>query len=153
VNFGRATRDAGFAAGLSAIADELFLQTDADAVPRSVSAKDEKIDTIAHYPWCKRRPGRWLSIGQITCAVSNEWEPKLLQPSSKSWRARLGEVVEPTVFLAVPHHIETRYRTYLLNDSGRYILDRLSLLSFKLNVTEPERSLIEAMVGAEVEKL
>jgi hypothetical protein len=152
-NFGRATRDAGFVGGLGNIAGELSLQPDAEGAPRSQSAQDEKVDTIAHFPWCRRRLGRWLTIGQVTCAVSNEWRSKLLAPSAKSWMARLGEVVEPTVFLAVPHHIESGYRTYLLNDSNRYILDRLSLLSFKSGISASEKSLIDAVMHTEVEQL
>lgn len=152
-NLGRATRDVGFVKGLARVGEELLLKTDAEAVPRSESAKDEKVDAIGHYPWCLQRPGRWLSIGQITCAVSNEWESKLVRTSSKSWKARLGEVVEPTVFLAVPHHIESRQRTYLLNEHGRYVLDRLSLLSFKTAVSVTEQSLIKVLLQAEVEKL
>lgn len=152
-NFGRAARSGGFAGALTALGNELSLQPDPDAAPRSQSAQDEKADTLAHYPWCRNRLGRWLSIGQVTCAVSNEWRSKLLEPSPKSWKARLGEVVEPTVFLAVPHHIESRHRTYLLNDCNRYILDRLSLLSFKTSVSGAEQSLIDAVVQAEIEEL
>jgi hypothetical protein len=152
VNFGRATRDSGFEQGLLAAGVELALQGYPDA-QRNMYAQDERVDTIGHYPWCTRSSGRWLVIGQVTCAQSNEWRKKLQEPSPSNWQLRLGEIVEPSVFLAVPHHVENRFRTYLMSDCKRYILDRLSLTLQKQSVSTDEQAIIDSVLGSAVERL
>ncbi len=148
-NFGgHAHDDTPFSEALAIAGSNLKLHVDPNAVPLSKSVKDHGVDCIAHYAWCGARQGRWLTITQVTCAVSNEWARKLLMDAQPlPWSRLLGEVCLPQVVLAVPHHIEPRHRSYLLSQSNgmRFILDRMSLVPFVPNLGARARDAIKAL--------
>lgn len=152
VNFGARRREAqSFAAALAAVGPELKLQASADAAPYNKKAQDEGVDAIHHIPWCVSRPGRWLILGQVTCAVSNDWQNKLNEPLDGIWGPMLGDVLSPWVFLAVPHHAEPNHRRYLIQGTRRLLLDRLSLAPHKSETTAEEQAVHDAVLAAGVE--
>src|ERR1051326_2590615 len=152
VNLGKLTPAEGFEKGGTLAGDELMIKMLPEAAVRNQFAQDERADTLVHYPWCSR-PGRWIMIGQVTCAKSNEWRKKLQEPSPTSWQLRLGEIALPNVFLAVPHHVERRVRTFLIGDCNRYLLDRMSLTLYKTSLSEVEQSVVESVLASTVERL
>jgi hypothetical protein len=152
VNFRLLRRaNANFAAALEASGPALGLQTDAGGAAYNVNAFDEGIDTVLHIPWCRTRRGRWTVIGQMTCAMSNEWKGKMKEPSPWTWAGLLGEKIWPFVFCAVPHHAEPRHRLYLIESTRTILLDRLSLIAHKAVVSPDEANIIGAVVGGGVE--
>ena len=152
VNFGGLRRDAAnFEAAVLACGPPLGLNANADAAPHNTRAQDEGVDTILHIPWCVARPGRWTIVGQATCAMSHEWKTKIEDPSPHTWAPILGEILEPWVFLAAPHHAEPRHRHYLLDRSRRLLLDRLSLVPHKPAVSADEQGLLDAVIAENVE--
>ena len=115
INFAAVRKGKRFANALEASGNVLRLETTTETAPRNIYAQDENVDTIVHVPWCTVRKGRWTMIGQVTCAMSNEWETKMKEPSEERWRLLLGECTAPRVFLAVPHHAEPKHRLDLLS--------------------------------------
>jgi|SRR5215813_4038000 len=152
LNFGALSRIGGFAAAVAASGGPLQLATDPAGAPHPSAAQDEGVDTLAHIPWCGARSGRWVVVGQVTCAVSNVWRRKILEPSPASWMRFLADIVPPVSFLAVPHHAEPQHRIYVMVQSGRLLLDRLSLVRHKAATTADEDSLIETVLAFGVER-
>ena len=129
-----------------------MLKTNPGAAPHMAAAQDEGIDTIVHVPWCGSRPGRWIFIGQVTCAMSNVWKTKILEPSPSQWMRFLGDPVHPIGFLAIPHHAEPRHRLSVMDKANRVLLDRLSLVQHKQGVSADERAILDATLAFGVEQ-
>lgn len=152
LNFGAARRGAtNFAAAVANAGPTLRVQASADAAPYNKKAQDEGVDTIHHIPWCVSRPGRWLILGQVTCAVSNAWQGKIMEPLDGIWGPMLGYLLSPWVFLAIPHHAEPNHRRQIIQGTRRLLLDRLSLTPHKAGVTAEEQALLDAVLGEGVE--
>jgi hypothetical protein len=117
----------------------------------SSRAQDENVDTIAHVHWDDRRPGTWCFIGQVTCAISDEWEKKLDEPKPATWASLLHVTPKPMVFLAVPHHVETSYMEKLLQSERGIVIDRLRLVMNLNGVDGPKRKLVRKMLNAKMD--
>jgi hypothetical protein len=139
-NFGATPiRGKQFVDALLQAGDELGVTVDPNAAPRSGRAQDAGADCLSYYPWDERRAGRWWTITQVTCANSGEWRQKLFDAPPSPWRARLTELAEPRIALAVPHHVEPAHRSLLFSEgNGRVlVLDRLSLTRYLPAVMSP----------------
>jgi len=141
----------GFVENLHAGASSLGLRPALNPVPRSRSAKDAGVDTLAALTWRDGRSGQWVMIGQATCAKSTEWKMKLAQPEPNTWRAYLQEAVDPLPFLVVPHHVEARHLALLLSSRRGLVLDRLRLVPAKRGNSDGERALAKVMLAAQVQ--
>jgi len=119
----------------------------------NLKANEEGVDAIAHLPWGRHRAGSWVFIGQVTCARSDTWKKKAGEPSVTSWKAYLNVGIHPVAFLAVPHHVEARHLTKLVQDTDRLVLDRLGLTRFRPAVTDDEAAIVDAVLKAGVEPL
>jgi hypothetical protein len=117
---------------------------------RSKHANDERVDAVAHFDWEDGREVNWTFIGQVTCAMSDQWERKLLEPGPQRFQHYLGTIVQPVPFLAVPHHIPRRRLAYLANGDGRMILDRLRLVRWVEEPTKEEREIAELVATASI---
>jgi hypothetical protein len=135
--------DAVFAAGAA-----IGLEPSPSAASSATAAKDEGVDTIGHWDWGDRRPGRWTIIGQATCGKSTTWKRKMAEPSPGIWSTRLGEHVHPLGFLAVPHHVEDRFLYYLVEDGERSVIDRIRLALCDPDVEADEQTLIREVFDA-----
>jgi hypothetical protein len=152
VNFGALRRGAAnFPAALAAAGPQLRLPANADAAPHNKKAQDEGVDSIHHVEWCTTRTGRWLILGQVTCAVSNDWQNKIMEPLDGIWGPMLGDILAPWIFLAVPHHAEPNHRRLLIQGTKRLLLDRLSLTPHKNGVTAEEQAVRDAVMAEGVE--
>jgi hypothetical protein len=151
VNFGALRVGSTFAGAVTACGGPLRLQTNPEAAPHAGAAQDEGVDTLVHIPWCGGRSGRWTFIGQATCAMSNAWRAKILEPSAPLWMRFMGDVVPPVGFLAVPHHAEPKHRIYVMERSQRVLLDRLSLVQHKGGITADEETILNAVMAVGVE--
>jgi len=152
-NFGRVARGApNFEQALSVAGAAVRLSPTPEAAIRKVGAQDEKVDTLCHTWWGDTRPGAWCLIGQVTCAKSDAWEGKIMEPSPPAWSKLLNVEPFPLAFLAVPHHVESSHLAKLVQDYQRVVFDRLRLAMFKTTILPAERDLIEAVLGTEVEQ-
>lgn len=153
VNLGALRRgSANFAEALADAGEILQIPATADAAPHNKKAQDEGVDSVHHIPWCVTRQGRWVVLGQSTCAVSNDWYTKLMDPKPGIWSPMLGEILLPWVFLAVPHHAEPSHRRYLIQASQRLLLDRLSLVVQKQALSAEEQAIHVAVLADGVEQ-
>ena len=98
-----------------------------DAAPSRVFANDEGADILTNVWAVDTRPGGLQLVGQVTCARSNDWSAKITEPKKLQWRDWLGRMRSPETYLAVPHHVEDRTRTYLMSTQDRDIFDRMRL--------------------------
>jgi hypothetical protein len=130
----------------------LSLPTDPNAAVRSQSAQDEQADMLGHLSWGDMRAGLWSFVGQATCANSEAWESKIVETPATAWRRWLGAGIKPTIFLAVPHHVESMHLRRLMEQSDRIVLDRLRLAKFKTGVTADEKVLVQAAVDAKCDR-
>lgn len=127
------------------------LQAAPETVITMVNANDEKVDSLAHFPWGDLRPGAWTFLGQATCGESDTWSKKMAEPSDETWRLMLKVGVAPFAFLAVPHHVELHQLAKMVQDQKRLVLDRLRLARYRDDVTTEEAVIVDAVleVGAE----
>lgn len=151
INIGATDRDGGFKDAVINGGQHLGLQPMSDPMPRSKSAKDAGVDTLAGAVWRDGRPGgHWIFIGQVTVAQSSQWKVKLAQPEPPRWAKFLQEPLHPQAFLAVPHHVEIDYLRELLESQRGLILDRLRIVSRKAANTTDEVALIESLLNCSV---
>ncbi|WP_127792575.1 hypothetical protein [Agromyces sp. LHK192] len=151
VGIGATDRGTGFVDALAFGGAALALRPMIDPRPRSRSAKDAGVDTLAGVVWRDYRPaGHWLFIGQVTVGKSQSWREKLNQPDAPRWAKFLQEPLHPQVFLAIPHHAQDDHIRDLMAGQRGIIIDRLRLVGNKPENTPAERSLIEAMLDASV---
>lgn len=141
----------GFSERLTRACSEVGLVANAAGAIISKYAKDENVDTLAHFDFHDDRPGRWTAIGQCTVASSDQWDKKICEPSPSTWRSLIAEAIHPTAFLAVPHHVERAYWNKLLEDRERLIFDRLRLTASGERPLPEERGLVAAVLACEVE--
>ncbi len=124
------TQQGSFSDLLIAMGPALGLQPTPEQATISKSAKDEGVDVLCVFGWRDDRPGRWVFIGQVTCAKSDEWRKKLSEPSPHQWKALLGVQIAPIPFLAIPYHAQRGHLQDLLGKENAAVLDRLRLVPF-----------------------
>lgn len=152
VGVGATDRRMGFVDALREGGAALGLRPSPDPRPRSASAKDVGVDTLAGVVWRDhRQAGHWIVIGQVTTAQSQLWRSKLAQPEPARWANYLQEQLHPQVFLAVPHHVQREHLVDLMESRRGVVIDRLRLARNKPENSLRERQLIEAMLAARVE--
>lgn len=145
VNFAEYTRAHRFDKGLELATEAIGMSADPTTAVLRTFRVDEKVDTIAHFDLLDGRIGKWSMIGQVTCAKSEQWENKISDPSPLTWQDLLNEVLQPLVFLAIPHHAETRKLHKLQKDKGRVVIDRLRLCLCDRPLVSNERKIIKAI--------
>jgi hypothetical protein len=123
-----------------------------DAYPAAALARsfanDEGSDIISNVWSMDRRKGGLQLIGQATCARSNDWDAKILEPSVHQWRDWLGGVRSPVAYLAVPHHVEDITRAWLMAKRDRDVVDRLRLCSMmSAELVAGEAEIVEHVLG------
>ena len=141
-----------FEQALETACEEIGFKAAPNAAARRKYAYDEGVDILGHLGWERApRPGSWGFIGQATIGRSDSWERKIKEPSPLPWARRLGTVIPPLPFLAVPHHVE-RPMMEKLTDAGRaVVLDRLRLAEFKNEIAVEEREIIRTVVQEEID--
>lgn len=151
-NIGATDRGSGFVSALHGGATTLGLRAQKNPTPRSVYAKDVGVDTLAGVVWRDGRvAGHWLTLGQVTVAQSQEWRRKLNEPEPARWADYLQELLHPQVFLAVPHHVQDDHLRDLMASRRGLVIDRLRIVSRKPRNSKAEKSIIEALLEAQVE--
>lgn len=150
VNLGEvARRSASFPEAIIAAGATIELAPTPDAATYRIRAQDERVDALAHFWLRDGRPGQWTFIGQATCAKSEDWPRKLSEPAPAAWRLYLNTLIEPTPFLAVPHHIESRNFYYLMERDQRMVLDRPRLCR-RSTLLDSEREMLDCVLAADV---
>ena len=142
-----------FGATTVALGAALGVEMNHRAVPRRKAANDGGIDVLAFVDWEDGRLGRWVLIGQATCGSSNDWESKAGEPSLATWRKIMGEVLDPTVFLAVPHHVDLEVLRYLSARLSKAVLDRVRLTRMVGPFDSTLRSVTQSLLDASVQSL
>ncbi len=130
------TQQGSFSDLLIATGKEVGLRPTPEQATISRSARDEGVDVLCVFGWSDKRPGRWVFVGQVTCARSDEWRKKLSEPSPHQWKALLGVQINPIPFLAVPYHVQGGHLLDLLGKENAAVLDRLRLAPFLPNDTD-----------------
>ena len=155
VEFAALRRKSGnFEKALTAACQKVGLIAAPDAVARRKRAHDEGVDVICHLAWEQDlRPGSWGFIGQVTVSRSDSWNKKIKEPSPTLWARRIGTIIQPLPFLAVPHHVERPMMEWLTDEGPAVVLDRLRLVRFKREIKANELEIIRAVVREEVEPL
>ena len=150
VNFSRIRRNhSSFELALESAGVGLGIRPSARAAPVSAHAQDAGVDVIAHVASgysAGDSLGAWTLIGQITCGSSHSWGKKLQEVEVPGWRHRLGSVLPPQAFLAIPHHAEERHLDKLVTNHERMVLDRLRLTRMLDCVSADELTILDAVV-------
>lgn len=137
-----------FVRTMEALGDELTIPINGNATARRQNANDEDVDIVAHLDWGARRSGRWLFIGQVTCAVSDMWRSKAQEPAANDWQKFFKEVISPVPFLAIPHHADDLSFQYVTSKDVN-VLDRTRIVSNLRTNTEAQREVVSALMSAE----
>ncbi|MFF5625299.1 hypothetical protein ACFY5A_08005 [Microbacterium sp. NPDC012755] len=135
-----------FVRTMNALGQELSIPINPNATTRRQNANDEDVDIVAHLDWGVPRHGRWLFIGQVTCAVSDSWRYKAQEPVTNDWQKFFGEVVEPVPFLAIPHHADHETFKYVTSIEVN-ILDRTRLVQNLKTNSPAQREVVEAFMA------
>lgn len=117
---------------------------------RSARAQDAGCDVLAHVAsgyTPGRSEGAWTLIGQVTCGRSDTWKQKLFDVEVPAWRDRLGVVLPPQAFLAIPHHAEANHLRTLVNNNERLVLDRMRLVTMLEDVSSDELHVLRAVTS------
>jgi hypothetical protein len=141
-----------FEEALLAAGKELGLTPCPDEGIVSVAAHDDGVDTLVHDVWDDERTGRWTVVGQVTCAISNEWEKKAAEPKPPRWMKLLGDLCHPRRFLAVPYHVEPLHFSRIIEGTDGTVLDRIRITKHApAEITVEERDIIDAVHAAGIE--
>lgn len=138
----------GFHEALVAAGPALNLQPTPFAAPTSAMAQDAGGDVLGqidtgYLPGSST--GAWTFVGQATCGTSDSWQRKVGEVQIPAWKDRLGSVVPPLAFLAVPHHAD--HASNLVISSATIVLDRVRLVSMLRGVSEDERQVFEVVMS------
>lgn len=137
-----------FVRTMEALGQALSIPVNPNATTRRRNANDEDVDIVAHLDWGVPRHGRWLFIGQVTCAVSDSWRYKAQEPVANDWQRFFGEVVAPVPFLAVPHHADHETFKYVAGVAVN-ILDRTRLVQNLTTNSPAQREVVEAFMASD----
>ncbi|MGK3648704.1 hypothetical protein [Pseudarthrobacter enclensis] len=140
----------GFSNTLERLGVALDMATYPDAIVHRLNANDAKVDVIGLLDWRDNRRGRWMFLGQVTCAKSDEWHSKIFDPVPSDWMKYLGETTPPVPFLALPYHVEDSAISFMAGIE-RSIVDRPQL-ALNLKTISPEVSqIIDVVLSAEIQ--
>ena len=150
VNFSRFRRRYGtFDEALAAAGPALAVRPSPSAAPISVRAQDAGADVLAHVN-AGYSPGggigAWMLVGQVTCGQSDTWHRKLGEVEIPAWKSRLGAILPPQAFLAVPHHAESGHLRMLVTNNERMVLDRLRLTIMLDVVSRDEEAILDVVM-------
>ncbi|MCR2812883.1 hypothetical protein [Microbacterium sp. zg.Y1084] len=150
--FGEIGRDAtlSFEQSMNQLSQRMTIAMNPNAVVRRVSAQDAGVDVVGHLDWQDTRVGRWLFIGQVTCARSDEWHTKIYDAVPDDWMAYFGETVPPVPFLALPYHVEDAAMEHF-RGRQRHILDRIRIVMSLTGVRAEAKTQIRALMNAEMQ--
>ena len=157
LNFARFRRNASsFETALMEAGSELDLAPLPEAAWTSSRAQDAGCDVLAHVASGYvpgNSEGSWTLVGQVTCGRSNTWKQKLYDVEVPAWRDRLGTLVPPQAFLAIPHHAETNHLRALVKNNERIVLDRMRLTTMLNDVSSDELDIFTAVTNNPVARL
>ncbi|WP_419838407.1 hypothetical protein [Candidatus Poriferisodalis sp.] len=115
-------------------------------------AIDDGTDLISNFWPLDVRPGGVQLIGQATCAKSDEWHNKMTEAKPAHWSKMMGTGPEPIRYLAVPHHVDSRYRRLLLErENDTDIVDRLRLALPERDLLADESRVCDYVCSQQVE--
>lgn len=117
----------------------------------AIAAQDEAVDALGHLDWRDGRVGKWLVLGQVTCAKSDEWRGKANEVPMARFRGFFGTLIDPIPFLAVPFHAHEARLRYVIEDQGRMLLDRLRLARNLGDPAPGEHDIMDAVLAAEID--
>lgn len=143
-------RAGNFDQRLSEAGRALHLAPTPDAAYRARFAQDEGVDVVGHLWLNDLRPGRWVVIGQVTCATSDEWTSKFREPGISQWGKLLGLIHEPSRFLALPYHVPSAQFELETERGEGVLLDRLRLAHTSVVLTAAEQQLVNEVTDEEV---
>ena len=151
LNFSRFRRNASdFESAVMEAGSAIGLVPRPAAAWRSARAQDSGCDVLAHVAsgyTPRHSGGAWTLIGQVTCGRSDTWKQKLFDVEVPAWRDRLGVVLPPQAFLAIPHHAERGHLQTLLNNNERLVLDRMRLVRMLEDVSSDELHILRAVTN------
>lgn len=151
VNFSRVrSAHPDFDLALLDAGDQIGLRVTPRAMNRAIHANDEKVDVIVHLDWRDDRVGAWTMIGQVTCAVSDEWGGKLQEVPVPGWQRYLGQTILPQPFLAIPHHIDADHLYNLVAGHARLVVDRIRVVLWLNEQVPEEQRIVDAVLSAPV---
>lgn len=114
-------------------------------------AVDGGTDLLSNLWPADRRPGGTQLIGQATCAKSDRWEAKMMEPKPAHWKEMLGTGPAPLRYLAIPHHVGSSYRHHLLRQEDDVdVMDRLRLALVERRLLEDERKVCDHVAAQSV---
>lgn len=137
-----------FREALIAAGPSINLRPTPSAAPSSVRAHDAGGDVLVqvesgYVPGCDF--GAWTLVGQATCGKSDRWQQKLGEVEAPAWQGRLGAVLPPLPFLAVPHHAD--YARVLVRNQHTIVLDRMRLARMLKGVSDDELQILETVMS------
>ena len=151
INFSRLRRShSNFSEALTAAGPALALSPIPSAASISLSAQDAGADVIAHVHagyLAEGGIGAWTLVGQVTCGRSDTWQKKLVEVEVPAWRSRLGAVLPPLAFLAIPHHAERSHLHKLVTNEEKMVLDRLRLTKMLKSVSRDEQAILDVILS------
>lgn len=142
-----------FAQALTAAGPALNLRTTPMEAAISASAQDAGGDVLAHINAgysSNGGVGAWTLVGQVTCGQSDTWKSKLGEVDEPAWKLRLGSVLRPQAFLAVPHHAERNHLRTLVTNTEQMVLDRLRLTMMLMSVSDDEQAILDHVLSAPI---
>jgi len=149
---GKAARlKSNFSNTLAEACNEVGLRSDSSRAPHRKFANEEGCDTISNLFPRDTRSGGVQIIGQATCAKSDDWKKKLMEPPIGSWRKWTFKDLPQFAFLSVPHHVEEDTRNYLVQiDDARDVVDRVRLAQISRAPSSEELCVAELVFESDV---
>ena len=146
------THQGTFPERLVDVGNQLGLRANPSAAAYRTQAKDAGVDVIARLDWEDARPGQWWLLGQATCARSESWSKKMLEPKPQKWSSWFDEELKPQRFLALPHHVTRRALQDVLEEGEGFVLDRLRLVLAKPPLSRLVRRMTKAVLHAHAKR-
>jgi hypothetical protein len=113
---------------------------------------DRGADILARWRPMDARPGCRTTLFQATVGSSETWATKLAEAPRGSWRQYIGDPLEISVVLAIPHHVQQAHLEELVvNGEGGTVLDRLRLVAHGAKLEASERAAALAVLRAGVD--
>ncbi len=149
LNFARIRKDhRNFRSALIAAGKDIDLCPTPDNAMTSSHAQDAGCDVLAHIA-SGFAPGHsygaWALVGQVTCGHSNSWKKKLHEVEVPAWKNRLGLLIEPQAFLAIPHDPGSSHLHALVRNNELMIFDRMRLTRMLDAVSDDEDLVLSAV--------
>lgn len=142
-----------FTEALSEVGQDLRLSPAPGGAVVSSQAQDAGVDIVGRLDFFDDGYGKWIFIGQVTCARSDVWHIKAQEPAPGRWRKLLGLATRPSRFLAVPHEIPETLRSFLCDACNEelLLLDRKRLVRPERHLLAAEQHLFTVLQTLEIE--